>query len=80
MEAQDNNSVQDQSGNKSKPLLAVVFCAHFRATKMESDRIARFNDGKEPHSIFDWILEQRKLLEEKHGEPFVMTNNCGVIR
>lgn len=68
-----------ESGNKSKPLLPVVFWAHFRSSRGESDRIARFHDGKESHLIFDWITEERKKLEEKTGDNYTMTN-CGVIR
>ena len=57
----------------------VIFWAHFRSSKGESDRMVRFNDGKESNLIFEWISEQRKLLEDKNGTAYTLTN-CGVIR
>ena len=79
MESTKPTSNEAENGNKSKPLLPVVFWAHFRSSKGESDRMARFQEGKEAHLIFDWISEQRKMLEEKNGESYCLTN-CGVIR
>lgn len=57
----------------------VVFWAHFRSSAGEADVIARFKGEKESHLIFDWIIEERKKLEEKTGNAHTMTN-CGVIR
>ena len=79
IEEQNNNSVQDQYGNSSKPLLPVVFWAHFRSKNNESDRLQRWKDGREPVTIIEWISEKRKELESEFGESYCMTN-CGVIR
>lgn len=79
MEAQNNVTVQDQDGNSSKPLLPVVFWAHFRSKNNESDRMQRWKDGRNPLTIIEWISEKRKELELHYGESYCMTN-CGIIR
>ena len=57
----------------------VVFWAHFKSSNRESDRITRFNEGKESHLIFEWITEQREQLEKNNNEKYCLTN-CGVIK
>jgi hypothetical protein len=57
-----------------KEILPVIFWAHFRSSKGESDRIARFNEGKESHLIFEWVNEQRKELEKVNGVNYCVTN------
>jgi hypothetical protein len=54
--------------------LPVIFWAHFRSSKGESDRMCRFNEGKESHLIFEWVNEQRKELENVNGINYCVTN------
>ena len=73
-----NDKLNTEEKATVKPMLPVVFWAHFRSKHNESDRLERFKDGRNPVTIIEWISEQRKQLEDKYGECYCMTN-CGVI-
>ena len=72
-------SNEAEYGNKSKPLLSVVFFAHFKSTNSESHRMERFFEEKTASDLFDWVCEKQNELEKEHSKNFTVTI-CHIVR
>ena len=72
-------SNEAECGNKSKPLLSVVFFAHFKSSNSESYRMERFFEEKTASDFFDWVSEKQNELEKEHAKHYTVTN-CHIVR
>jgi len=68
-----------ECGNKSKPLLSVVFFAHFKSSNSESHRMERFFEEKTASDLFDWVCEKQNELEKENSKHYTVTI-CQIVR
>ena len=79
MKTQNDNSVKPEVGNSTKPLLSVVFFAHFKSSNSESHRMERFFEEKTASDLFDWVCEKQNELEKENSKHYTVTI-CHIVR